>query len=152
MRVAYPPITPTFEPDQPSVFLAGSIEMGQATDWQTRVMDTIADKDVLVLNPRRHDWDASWEQSIDNPHFSAQVNWELDMLERADKIIMYFDWNTKSPITLLELGMFANSGKLVVCCPDGFWRKGNVEVVCARSNIPLLSSLRELLDHIQAWV
>ena len=35
----------------------------------------------------------------------------------------------RAPITLLELGLFARSGKLIVCCPDGYWRKGNIEVV-----------------------
>lgn len=50
---------------------------------------------------------------------------------------MYFAPTTRAPITLLELGLFAQSGRLVVCCPDGFWRKGNVEVVSARYGVPL---------------
>ena len=52
-------------------------------------------------------------------------------------------------ITLLELGLFARSGKLIVCCPDGFWRKGNVEVVCARYNVLLLDSLPALIDEVR---
>jgi hypothetical protein len=46
----------------------------------------------------------------------------------------------------LELGLFATSQRLIVGCPDGFWRKGNIEVVCARYGIPLTNSLSELLD------
>lgn len=57
---------------------------------------------------------------------------------------MYLDPNTKSPISLLELGLHANSKKLWVVCPDGFWRKGNVEVVCSLYDIPLFNSLDEL--------
>ena len=52
---------------------------------------------------------------------------------------MYFDPNTKSPVSLLELGLYAHTGKLRVCCPDGFWRKGNVDVICARFGIKTLS-------------
>jgi hypothetical protein len=39
--------------------------------------------------------------------------------------------------------LFARSGKLLVCCPEGFWRKGNVEIVCARYGVPLVGELDE---------
>jgi hypothetical protein len=31
---------------------------------------------------------------------------------------------------------------------DGFWRKGNVEIVCNYHNIPFTDSLDDLLDKI----
>tara|TARA_Y100000034_G_scaffold135487_1_gene207592 strand:- start:816 stop:1313 length:498 start_codon:yes stop_codon:yes gene_type:complete len=132
------------------VFLAGSIEMGVAEDWQTQVSNAILAKEgldrVLVLNPRRDDWDSSWEQTIDNPNFKEQVEWELDGLEEAYCIPMYFDPDTKSPITLLEFGMFSDSGSLIVCCPKGFWRRGNIEIVCAREDIPLFDNKEEFIE------
>ena len=118
------------------MFLAGSIEMGAAEDWQARLIAALPE-DVIALNPRRVDWDATWRQSIDEPRFRAQVEWELDALDRAGLIAMWFAPDTRAPITLLELGLHARSGKLVVGCPDGYWRKGNIEVVCARFAIPL---------------
>lgn len=130
----------------PSVFLAGSIEMGRAEPWQDELIQRWKERDVLLLNPRRAAWDASWVQSIENPEFRAQVEWELDAQERADLILMYFAPQTQSPITLLELGLFARSQKLLVACPEGFWRRGNVEVVCARYKIPLVGSLGALCD------
>ena len=48
-----------------------------------------------------------------------------------------------------ELGLYARSGKLKVCCPEGFWRRGNVEVVCRRYHVPLFSSLDELIDDLK---
>jgi hypothetical protein len=36
------------------------------------------------------------------------------------------------------VGLHARGGKLVVGCPEGFWRKGNVEVVCTRFGVPLV--------------
>jgi len=128
------------------VFLAGSIEMGKAEDWQSKVENYFEEFDeYTILNPRRDDWDSTWEQKFESPNFYQQVNWELNGLERADKIILYLSPNTKSPISLLELGLYASSGKVLVCCPIGFWRKGNVDIVCERYNIPIYEHLEELL-------
>ena len=126
--------------ERKSVFLAGSIEMGKAENWQEEATNTFNLSGWDVLNPRRDDWDSSWAQDFENPQFYQQVNCELNALEHADLIIMYFDPNTKSPISLLELGLFARSNKLKVICPEGFWRKGNVDIVCNYYNIPLFDS------------
>lgn len=128
-----------------SIFLAGSIAMGAAEPWQEQVERDLADATVTILNPRRDAWDSSWEQSISNPMFREQVEWELEAQERADLILMYIDPQTLAPITLLELGLFAQSSRLIVCCPGGFWRKGNVDIVCQRYAVPQAASLRELV-------
>jgi hypothetical protein len=92
------------------VFLAGSIEMGQAEQWQQRIVAALSEAgDLVILNPRRDDWDDSWEQRADDPQFSEQVSWELDMLDAADVVIMYLAPGTKSPVSLLELGLCARS-------------------------------------------
>jgi len=135
-----------------SVFLAGSIEMGKAEEWQAAVEAGLADLDLTILNPRRDDWDSSWTQSIDEPRFREQVEWELAGMQQATCVAMYFAPSTKAPITLLELGLCARSGKLVVCCPEGYWRRGNVQVVCAKYQIPILESLTELITHIRDTV
>lgn len=134
-----------------SVFLAGSIEMGKAEDWQQKVSIALKSHDVLILNPRRENWNADWEQSIDNPDFRQQVEWELDTLDNADIIVMYFAPETKSPITLLELGIHAvaNPEKVIVCCPEGFWRKGNVDIVCNRFNVRRVKTLDDLIDTVK---
>ena len=128
-----------------SIFLAGSIEMGVAEDWQTKVQQVLKDYDITIFNPRRESWDSSWAQSIDNPQFKAQVDWELDHLEKCDLILMYFDENTKSPISLLELGAHADNAKMLVCCPPKFFRKGNVDIFCFRKGIPVYENLEEIL-------
>lgn len=148
-RVLKPPAPLDLAADEPSVFLAGSIEMGRAEPWQAAVEAALADLPVTILNPRRDEWDATWEQSIANPPFREQVEWELAAQERATVVAMYFAPDTKAPITLLELGLFARSGKVVACCPDGFWRKGNVEVVCARYGVPLVAELPALVAAVR---
>lgn len=125
---------------RPWVFLAGSIEMGLTERWQETVANALSDY-ATVLNPRRDDWDSSWRQSIDDPRFREQVEWELLAQEQADLIVMYFAPGNRSPITLLEFGLSARSGCLIVCCPKGFWRRGNLEVACHRYHVPLAGLL-----------
>lgn len=143
------PPTPIALAGKRSVFLAGSIEMGLAEPWQALLEHALMALDVVILNPRRDAWDATWEQSIGNAQFREQVEWELDAQEQADILAMYFAPATRAPITLLELGLAARSGKLVVCCPDGYWRKGNIEVVCARYRIPLVEDLDALIALVR---
>lgn len=147
VNIIKPPqqITKEPKPHFKKVFLAGTIEMGKSEDWQTKVTECLINSAYVILNPRRDEWDASWEQKITNPQFYQQVNWELNALDKADYIIMNLLPESKSPISLLELGLYANSGKLLVCCPDGFWRKGNVEIVCEKFNIPMYENMQKLL-------
>jgi hypothetical protein len=123
--------------------------MGRAAPWQADVERALVDLPVAVLNPRRDEWDDSWEQSIDNPQFREQVEWELEGQERATAVAMYFAPDTRAPITLLELGLFARTGKVIVCCPAGYWRRGNVEVVCRRYGVMMVEDLAALADELR---
>ena len=128
---------------EPMIFLAGSIEMGSAEHWQLRAGRMLNEAGFTVLDPRRDDWDSSWEQSIDNEHFAKQVRWELEGLEKAKAVLLHFDPTTKSPITLLELGMLSQSkpNMTFVSCSPEFWRHGNVEIVCYSYKVPLFDNL-----------
>ena len=148
-QVVKPPNSLTDIDFSRAVFLAGSIDMGSAENWQASIATALQDTDLTLLNPRRDHWDSSWEQRLSNPQFRGQVEWELDAQDQAAMIAMYFAPSSQAPISLLELGLFADSGKLVVCCPDGYWRKGNVEVVCDRYSIPLVPSLNDLIAAIR---
>ena len=134
----------------PKLFLAGSIEMGTAVDWQKQLEAEADNDNVIILNPRRDDWDSSWKQSKDNDNFREQVEWELRAQEEADLIVMYFAPGTQSPITLLELGLFHDKN-MVVCCPEGYWRKGNVDIVCEKCGINQVDTLDELIGVAVSW-
>lgn len=148
MKVFTPP-NQIFLNRKTSIFLAGTIDMGQSEDWQAKVIERLKDKDVNIYNPRRPDWDNTWRQSFKSPEFYQQVNWELDALEKADIIIMNILSDSKSPISLLELGLFAASGKLFVCCKDEFYRSGNIQIVCNKYNVPLFEDLDDLLMTLE---
>jgi len=133
------------------IFLAGSIDMGKAENWQERLERELADYEGLVIfNPRRDDWDSTWVQSINNPQFNEQVTWELKNIENADLVVFYFDPNGQAPITLMELGLVAGWDiPAIVCCPDGYWRKGNVEMICYRYGIPLCTNIDDFIALIK---
>ncbi len=139
-----------------SVFLAGTIDMGKAEDWQKKIEQALAAYDIVILNPRRDDWDASWEQSVDNPEFVEQVTWELSAQEHATYVLFVFGSTdeaakkAKAPITFLELGHFATQKDCMVCCPDPFYRKGNVEIYCNRYGIPLYEDMDAMLEDFKA--
>jgi nucleoside 2-deoxyribosyltransferase len=137
-RVVKPPVRRENAYTEVSVFLAGSIEMGKAVDWQYALGESLTYFHEVgnIYNPRRDDWDSSWEQRKDNPQFNEQVTWELDHIEDADIVFFNFIPDTQSPITLLELGFALGQMKeVIVCCPPGFWRKGNIDILCDRESV-----------------
>lgn len=135
------------------VFLAGSIELGAAREWQQQAIELFdalipeqQKNRYLILNPRRTDWDASWKQTYDDPQFYQQVKWELSSLQKATHVIVYFDPATKAPVSMLELGAFHH--KAIVVCPDGFWRKGNIDIFCEEFNVKQVPDLKSAVEQI----
>ena len=135
------------------IFTAGSIDMGKSKPWADDVfkffLKNPSKSNITILNPRRDSWDSSMEQSIDNPKFKEQVDWELEGMKNSDYIVMNILPDSKSPITLLELGLHANDGKILICCPEGFYRKGNVDIICKDYKIPMFDTLDDLLDELK---
>jgi hypothetical protein len=141
-------------PDEPdhgnfSLFTAGSIEMGAAVQWQQLLIQHLQDLPITITNPRRGTWDPSVNAKKEDPAFFSQVEWELDALTQADIICYFFDCNTVSPVSLMELGIWSNSGKIIVCCDQRYWRQGNVEIVCERYNVPYVSSFKYLVPALK---
>ncbi|MEP7092604.1 MAG: nucleoside 2-deoxyribosyltransferase domain-containing protein [Flavobacterium sp.] len=133
--------------DIKTIFLAGSIEMDKAIDWQKQCEKALKDN-YIIFNPRRDEWNNSWSQTIENDNFNEQVTWELNALEKADIIIMYFADDTMSPISLLEFGLYAQSNKMKVVVEEKFWRKGNIDIVCKRYQVQQFKTLEQLIESL----
>jgi hypothetical protein len=138
------------EVTRPSIILYGAIQSDPTKDWQTHLTASLSDLPIAILNPRRDDWDSSWVEDISFPKFKEQVEWEMDYAQIADVIVFYFAPEALTPVTLLELGMYAGTGKAVVCCPEGFYKRGNVQMVCRRYGIDLVATLDELNEAVRA--
>lgn len=49
----------------------------------------------------------------------------------------------------MELGLVAKSDKrIVVVCEEGFWRKGNVDILCAKYKIMQRKNLEDGLIYL----
>jgi hypothetical protein len=132
-----------------TIFLAGAIDQGQAEDWQEKVARALDGFDITILNPRREHWDPSWDQTPENPQFREQVNWELDAQEAADMVLFVFTKDSKAPITFLEFGLYAPKKDAVVCCEEGFYRSGNIQIVAERLKVPVYDNLDDMLVDLK---
>lgn len=147
-QILYPPAKIPTSDNRITLFLAGSIEMGRAIDWQNQLINYLDGNNLLILNPRRLDWDSSWEQRISNPQFKEQVTWELDGLDCADIVPLYLAPSTMSPISLLELGLFHRK-RVIIYCPEGFWRKGNIDIIAERYDLFVTEDYNAWLEEIK---
>lgn len=146
-----------------SLFLGGTIDMGNSKDWQSEVVESLNDLDITIYNPRRDDWDSSWVQDpTQGTKFYEQVMWEMTRQYDADIILYHFEPDSKSPITFLELGMFGalvskkHDKEVIVSCPTSFYRYGNIAIFCRLHGIPLFNNLdvasmyiKDLVNDIQ---
>lgn len=127
------------------VFLAGTIDSGKSYDWQKEVCKKfLEEKKVTIFNPRRDEWPDEDGEEI------RQIKWEHNHMDEADMIIMNIMPESKSPISLMEIGMYSQSGKLEVFCTDKFYRFNNVKVVCEKYGIKLheTNDLNEITNVI----
>lgn len=120
------------------IFLAGTIDKDKGSeDWQHQVCDIITKTtdnkyNITIYNPRRYEFPDDDSSSV-----KTQIKWEHKHLDDADLIIMNLLEDSQSPISLMEIGMYANTGKMHVFCKPKFWRYDNVAMVCKKYNIPL---------------
>lgn len=121
-----------------TVFLAGTIDADKGSvDWQHKLINMFkkqydGEKPITIYNPRREDWSDDGSAEL-----KRQIKWEHNHMDDADLIIMNILEDSKSPISLMEIGMYAASEKLVVFCKSEFYRFDNVEMVCKKYNVPL---------------
>lgn len=112
------------------VFLAGGIS--GCRNWQEEVIDKLgammplypALKRAVLINPRNPEFD------VDDPGMAfEQIKWEHDWLSRADIVSYFFD-NSESlqPITLYELGKWANKKQSVITVCNGYKRQSDVYI------------------------
>ncbi|KXX74457.1 hypothetical protein MMYC01_200464 [Madurella mycetomatis] len=124
----------------PSIFLAGTTSATPGPDWRETLISTLSHLPVTVYNPLRSDWESLLPEDVTSAPFREQVEWELEMQQRADVVVVYFGAGTDAPISLLELGLCARSNKAIVACHRGYRKRGNVEIVCQRYGITFLNA------------
>ncbi|KAI5861461.1 hypothetical protein GGS23DRAFT_598613 [Durotheca rogersii] len=131
-----------------SVFLAGTTTRTDDRDWREVLAESLADLPLTIINPYRADWDKSWREDAACAPFREQVEWELEMQEKADIVVFHFHPATEAPISLLELGLCARTGKAIVVAPEGYTKRGNVQIVCQKHGLEMVGSINALKEAI----
>jgi len=134
------------------VFLAGTIDNGNSHDWQKDLVDRLrleVPDSVTAINPRRNNWDPTWRQDYSDPKFKEQVDWELYYMNMSDIVFFYIGKGSKSPISLMELGIAAGvRDHVIVFCEEGYYRKGNVDAVCRMFELTTVKTWDEAVSSI----
>ena len=134
--------------DKYSIFLGGAIDQGKAANWQAKVVGGLKDLDIVILNPRRDNWDPKLEQTPDNPVFREQVEWEIAAQEKCNLRLYVFTADSKAPITFFEMGAFGTEKDSVVCAEEGFYRQANLDIYCQYFKIPIYHDFDEMLGDL----
>lgn len=89
--------------------------------------------------------------TVDNEEFVGKTNWMIQSIGESDLIFCNFLKKSTNPFPLFWLGLMAQTGKLVVRCPDQYMGYGLVQVVCKNYNIPLMpGKVGSVLAIVQA--
>lgn len=112
--------------------------MGEAVQWQQRMALELSRYPITVTNPHREQWDKNKDS------MGEQIDWELAALDQADVVCFFVDVATKSPVTMLKLGLKTDSDKIIVCCGEQYFRSTNVYLTCKRYGVPVVKTFAEL--------
>jgi hypothetical protein len=133
-----------YEGGGPSLFLAGGIT--GCPDWQSQLIDLLADAPFDLFNPRRKNF------PIQDPSAAAeQIAWEHRHLRQATAIAFWFAAEQLQPIVLYELGAWSMTRKqLFVGVHPAYQRRIDVEIQTrlARPEIRIVGSLEGLAEQI----
>lgn len=70
---------------------------------------------------------------------------KVEVLHRSEKEMERCDYRDAMEIYIDGKKAFSVSDGE----PEGFWRKGNVDIVCDRYNIPLFVNLNDSINHMK---
>lgn len=136
-------ILPLKEERKKYYFLAGSMDFNESNSWRQKIMQEMKHL-VHFLDPTRIE-----HNDFSDSQMKEHIEWELDALNISDKIILNFKEDSKSPISLLELGMYVKSSKLVVVCPSKFYQRRYINVLCNKYNTPFFDSFDEAIEYLK---
>ncbi|ADV51145.1 hypothetical protein Celal_3901 [Cellulophaga algicola DSM 14237] len=133
---------PIKETDQRYIFLAGSMAPNQSVNWRTQVVKSLPNS-YQFLDPTNEHHD-----TLNALQMKKHVEWELDAMAMADIVLLNFLPNALSPISLVELGLYASFKKLYVVCPKAFYKSSYVVTLCERYHTPTFKTLQEAIDTL----
>ena len=135
-----------------SIFLAGGIT--NCPDWQQEMRELLKDLDIVVFNPRRKDFPIG-----DPTATKKQIEWEFEMLDRADMILFWFARGSINPIVLFEYGKWLmnlrnknNYKPIFVGIDPEYERKQDVELQTLFENSFYASKIKYSLEDLANYI
>lgn len=122
-----------------SVFLAGTIDLGNSRDWQSEIVKALEPYECKVYNPRKGEWDSHIAVNglpVDKK-LEQQIQWEQYFLFNTTFVAMWLEPNSKSVVSMMELGQLIMARKpydLIVGTTPEFYRYGNVATTLKEHN------------------
>ncbi|WP_405414549.1 nucleoside 2-deoxyribosyltransferase domain-containing protein [Maribacter sp. Asnod1-A12] len=129
-------ILPINKRNQRSIFLAGSMDHKQEVSWRDEISAEFGTYSIFDPTNNNHD-------HLNVKEMKRHINWELNALQLSDMILLNFLPNALSPISLIELGLYVNSEKLIVICPKEFYKSNYVHTLCDKYNTPIFNNITE---------
>lgn len=138
--------------------------MGNSTDWQTDLTEKISSnvikclaesldkarkfQRVVVLNPRRRDWDNSWNLDPLDPRLIAQIEWEHSAIEMSHLVFVNILESSQSPISLQEVGLIYDKSKLIIHLPPKYEFQAILEKYAQHHSIVSHSSFDDSVESL----
>ncbi len=146
------------------IFLSGSTDLSgiAKTDWQTKVINAFTRltdpyngdprfnrMKFILMNPKIPIKNPTMDLS--NQEFVSKVQWELEMMDRADGIFCNFLKKSQSPAAIYGFLLNNNTGKTVVRCPMEYQNYAYINMVCIQRGIPLLGDSGTVVDVLNKF-
>lgn len=150
--------------DSIKILLVGSESVDDTNasfNWQQKFIDGLIslsnpnggimmfkNKNYIIINSKYSPQLSDPSKGSNSPEVREKYNYILDMANAADAIFCNILKKTQSPLPLFLFGLFCASNKLIVRCPDDYPYSGIVNLICSRSNIPVLPSKSSVKDVV----
>jgi 8-oxo-dGTP pyrophosphatase MutT (NUDIX family) len=129
-----------------AIFLAGPTPRDPETpSWRPEALQILEELgyDGVVFIPESAD--GKWKQS-----YTDQVEWELDGLEKSDRIVFWVPRDLRvmpAMTTNVEFGNYVKSGKVVLGFPEGAPKMRYLEHLAGNHKATVTHTLRETLEE-----
>lgn len=134
--------------EERTLFIAGGIT--GTSDWQQTCTEFLANAlpdDVVLLNPRRSDFDITDPSATD-----FQIRWEYQHIhDLSDAILFWFTPETMCPITLYELGKWSMTDlPLFVATDPKYARRADVVIQTSliRPDVIVHDNIEDMVNEI----
>ena len=87
-------------------------------------------------------------ENLKSLDMNLHIQLELDALEMSDIILRNFLPNTLYPISLVELGLYVSSNKLIVVCSKEFYKSSYVHALCEKYNTLIFNKINAAFTEL----